>query len=233
MFRKPVAINLDRPLISFTFDDFPRSALLEGGSILTRNRLAGTYYTSLGLLGTQGPSGPLFTLNDLIALLAQGHELGCHTYAHCHSWETDADAFEQSVIQNRSALRELVSGAEFKSFSFPLSEPRPLTKRNTARHFLCCRGGGQTFNSGTADLNRLNAYFLEKSHDNMQAVRTVIDENRQARGWLIFATHDVADNPSPYGCTARFFKDVVGYAISSGASIQPVAEGLKVLGRGD
>jgi len=229
MFRKPVAIRTEFPLISFTFDDFPRSALLAGGKILALHRLAGTYYTALGLLGTEGPSGPLFVADDLTALLGQGHELGCHTYSHCHSWDTGPTAFEDSIIQNRSALRELVPGADFKSFSYPISEPRPFSKRNAARHFLCCRGGGQTFNAGTADLNRLAAYFLEKSRDNMQAVRKVIDENRQARGWLIFATHDISDNPSPYGCTPGFFEEVVEYAIGSGASVLPVAEALKVL----
>jgi hypothetical protein len=229
LFRKPFSIHTDLPLISFTFDDFPRSALLAGGNILALNRLAGTYYASLGLLGTEGPSGPLCVVNDLTALLSQGHELGCHTYAHCHSWTTSTATFEDSIIQNRSALRELVPGADFKSFSYPLSEPRPLTKRNAARHFLCCRGGGQTFNSGTADLNRLAGYFLEKSRNNIHAVRNVIDENYRARGWLIFATHDISDNPSPFGCTPRFFEDVVEYAINSGACILPVAEALKML----
>jgi peptidoglycan/xylan/chitin deacetylase (PgdA/CDA1 family) len=232
LFRKPTAINLENPLISFTFDDFPRSALLTGGAILAANRIAGTYYTALGLLGTQGPSGPLFLLDDLLSLLAEGHELGSHTYSHCHSWETDTSAFERSVVENGSALRKLIPGAEFKSFSYPISEPRPLTKRNTARHFLSCRGGGQTFNAGRADLNRLAGYFLEKSRDNLQAVRDVIEENRRARGWLIFATHDIAENPSPYGCTPGFFEEVVESAINSGASILPVAEALEVVRSG-
>jgi peptidoglycan/xylan/chitin deacetylase (PgdA/CDA1 family) len=229
VFRKPLAIRTAVPLISFTFDDFPRSALLTGGKILSGHGVAGTYYTALGLLGTEGPSGPLFVEEDLVALLAQGHELGCHTYAHCHSWDTSPQAFEDSVMQNRTTLSKLIPGAEFKSFSYPIAEPRPLTKRNAARHFLSCRGGGQTFNSGTADLNRLSGYFLEKSRDNMAAVRTIIDENRQAHGWLILATHDVATNPSPYGCTPEFFENVVQYAIGSGATVLPVAEAVKVL----
>ena len=229
LFRKPLAIRAGIPLISFTFDDFPRSALLTGGKILAQNGVAGTYYAALGLLGTEGPSGPLFVGDDLIDLLAQGHEVGCHTYGHCHSWNTSAAVFEESIIQNGAALKKLVPGLEFKSFSYPISEPRPLTKRNTARHFQCCRGGGQAINSGTADLNRLSGYFLEKSRGQLEPVRNVIDENRQLRGWLILATHDVADNPSPYGCTPKFFEDVVKYAINSGASILPVAEALKVL----
>src|ERR1700722_1943999 len=228
--RKPLAIRAERPLISFTFDDFPRTALSAGGDILARNRAAGTYYTALGLLGSDGPSGPVCVVDDLHNALAQGHELGCHTYAHCHSWDTRSEVFENSVVENPAVLEKLVPGAEFSSFSYPIAEPRPLTKRNTALHFLSCRGGGQTFNSGVADLNRLSAYFLEKSRDNMQAVRNVIDKNREARGWLIFATHDVADSPSPYGCTPEFFEDVLKYAISSGASILPVKDALAKLG---
>ena len=226
LFRRPVSINSKQPLISFTFDDFPRSALLCGGDILARHGLAGTYYVSLGLLGGDSPSGPICTTEDLHSLLAQGHELGCHTYSHCNSWDTPSRDFEQSVIENRTALERLIPGAKFRSFSYPLSEPRAMSKLRISRYFQSCRAGAQKFNTGTADRARLSAYFLEKSRDNMPAVKDMIDRNRQARGWLIFATHDVAENPSPYGCTPAFFADVVDYAIASGAAVLPVTDAL-------
>lgn len=222
LFKKPFPVHPERPIVSFTFDDFPRSALLAGGKILADRGLAGTYYTSFSLLGTDGPSGPHFTREDLTELLAQGHELGCHTFTHCHSWDTPSQAFEDSVLRNRGALAELLPGTEFKSFSYPLSEPRALSKRKISRYFQSCRAGGQTFNSGIADLARLSAYFLEKSRDNMPAVRDLIGRNRDARGWLIFATHDVAESPSPYGCTPQFFADVIDAALRSGAAILTV-----------
>jgi hypothetical protein len=232
LFRQAVTIDSDLPLISFTFDDFPRTALLGGGSILARRGLAGTYYVSLGLLDKESPSGPICTVDDLRALLAEGHELGCHTYSHCNAWDTASEAFEDSVLKNRAELAKLIPGAAFKSFSYPLSEPRALSKLKTARHFLSCRGGGQKFNSGKADLAKLSAFFLEKSRDNMKAVRDLIDQNRKARGWLIFATHDVCEDPSPYGCTPQFFEDVVQHAIGSGARILPVVEAAKALSNG-
>ncbi len=229
LFRRPLAIRTQQPLISFTFDDFPRSAFLAGGSILSRYGLSGTYYTSLGLLGKDSPSGQIFVLEDLRALLEQGHELGCHTFSHCNSWQTEKKVFEDSITQNRATLSELVPGAEFKSFSYPISEPRPMTKRAIAKYFLCCRAGGQTLNVGTADLNQLAAYFLEKTRDNIQAVKNLIDVNRDARGWVIFATHDISHNPSPFGCTPEFFEDVVQYAVGSGARILPVVRALDVI----
>lgn len=230
VFRRPLAVCPQQPLISFTFDDFPRSALLVGGDILSRFGLAGTYYASLGLLGAEEPSGQMFVSGDLTALFERGHELGCHTFSHCHSWETDTGTFEDSIIENHAALNRLFPGAEFKSFSYPISPPRPLTKAKIANYFLSCRGGGQTLNVGTTDLNQLSAYFLEKSRHSIQSVKDLIDRNRQVRGWLIFATHDISDNATPFGCSPEFFEDVVQYAVRSGARILPVVRALEVLG---
>ncbi len=221
LFRRPFAIRTATPVISFTFDDFPRSALYQGGAILQQFGLTGTYYASLGLMGTESPSGPMFVPEDLAALLEQGHELGCHTFDHCHAWDTNPDVFTKSIVNNAATLRQLIPGASFRTFSYPMSPPRPQTKRRTAAQFVCCRGGGQTFNAGTADLSYLRAYFLEKGRQNPDTVRRLIDENRRRGGWLILATHDVCALPGPYGCTPVFFEEMVKHSIRSGARILP------------
>jgi peptidoglycan/xylan/chitin deacetylase (PgdA/CDA1 family) len=230
VFKNPFVIKADRPVISFTFDDFPRSALAVGGAILERFGLVGTYYASFGLIGKKEPTGQMFTRDDLGVIFEKGHELGCHTFSHCHSWKTNSRVFEKSIIENRTALVSLFPDIKFQTFSYPISAPRPLTKAKVAKHFLCSRGGGQTFNVGTADLNQLSAYFLEKSRNDAQAVRDLIDRNRQARGWLIFATHDISDNPTPFGCTPEFFEAIVQCAVDSGASIVTVVKALELLG---
>lgn len=229
-YTRPFSISPQRPIISFTFDDFPQSALRTGGAILNHFGVAGTYYAALGLMDKTTPSGHIFSPGDLPSLFEQGHELGCHTFAHCDSWGTPSDVFEQSLIDNREALHRLFPDTEFKTFAYPISLPRPQTKARTSEHFVSCRGGGQRFNAGHADLNQLSAFFLEKSRDNIQAIKDIIDKNRRARGWLIFATHDVAENPTPFGCRPEFFQDVVQYAVSSGAQILPVVEALNILG---
>ena len=230
-FKRPFPIRAAKPIISFTFDDFPASALTTGGTILRRFNASGTYYASFGLCGTIAPTGEIFVPGDLALLLEQGHELACHTYAHCHSWQTDSKTFERSILQNRQTLQQLIPGADFKSFSYPISPPRPATKAKAGHHFLSCRGGGQTFNTGIADLNYLAAYFLEKTRNQFQPVKEAIDATVAARGWMIFATHDVADGHSPYGCTPEFFEQVVAYATRSGACIQTVYAALQSLGR--
>ena len=227
--RRPFPIITQRPIISFTFDDFPRSALLTGGTILHSFGLAGTYYASLGLMGLQAPTGPIFVAEDLKMLFEQGHELGCHTFSHCHAWDTKPRAFEDAIIQNRQVLKELVPEASFRTFSYPISVPRRETKIRVSKYFECCRCGGQTFNAGNVDLNFLSAYFLEKSRDNPGSIKRLIDQNRRDCGWLIFATHDVSDDPTPWGCTPRFFEDIVRYAVNSGARVLPVYQAYETL----
>lgn len=239
--RRQLAVRTPVPLISFTFDDFPRSALLEAGSILTRYGVLGTYYASLGLAGKESPMGAMFQAEDLEDLLHLGHELGCHTFGHCHSWNTPADVYERAIVENQKALALMLPGIKLETFAYPFSAPHLGVKRVAGRYFACCRGGGlrarryfphaggKTFNSGVTDLNLLCAVFLEQSRDNPEALKGLIDQNARGRGWLIFATHDVRDAPSRFGCTPSFFEQVVQWSLESGARVLPVIKALEVL----
>ena len=229
VYRRTLMVRPHRPLISFSFDDFPRTALIAGGSILRHYDLSGTYYVSLGLLDMESPSGTICSLDDLRALVEQKHELGCHTYSHCHSWRTNPEAFEASIIKNRAELKKMFPDLEFRTFAYPLSVPHPRNKAKASRYFKGCRGGSQTLNVGRTDLNDLSATFIERTGGDMRVVRELIDRNRGESAWTIFATHDVSPHPSPYGCTPRFFEEIVEYALKSGALVLPVAQALNAL----
>jgi len=224
--RRDLLMSNRVPLISFSFDDFPSSALQVGGSILRDHGYAGTYYASFGLMNRDSPVGRIFSGADLEELFAQGHELGCHTFAHSHAWKTRPSEFEESILENRRALNRILPEALFKTLSYPISGPRPQTKRRMGRLFACCRGGGQTFNTGTLDRNNVSAFFLERRTGQPDQIKQLIDRNREAGGWLIFATHDVCDQPTKFGCTPAFFEAVVCLAAESGARILPVAQAL-------
>ncbi len=229
LFRRPLRIVSGPPLISFTFDDFPRSALQTGGTILKQRNVRGTYYAAFGLMGKEAPTGEMFVEDDVKRLLEEGHELGCHTYGHISPITTETASFEASILKNREVLNSLLPGASLKTFSYPFGFPRPGIKHKTGPHFLCCRGGGQIFNSGIADLNHLGAYFLEFSRESPKRVKDIIDKNTSARGWLIFATHDVCPTPTRFGCTPEFFSEIVEYAIRSGSHVLPVVQAVQTL----
>jgi peptidoglycan/xylan/chitin deacetylase (PgdA/CDA1 family) len=224
-FQRRVNMRNSSPLISFSFDDFPRTAYSVGGSILKTHGVRGSYYASLGLMGQQTEVGPIFLAEDLKKVVSDGHELGCHTYDHCHSWETMPRVFERSIIRNQEALTKVLPGAVFKSLAYPISYPRPNTKRRAGRHFLCCRGGSVLqVNSKTADLNNLGTCFIDRPRSDLETIKRVIARNQSERGWLIFATHDVCEAPSAYGCTPKLFEQIVRYALLSGAQVLPVVE---------
>jgi peptidoglycan/xylan/chitin deacetylase (PgdA/CDA1 family) len=223
------SLLLKEPLISFSFDDFPLSALAIGGTILKHYGVAGTYYACLGLMGSETPTGRIFAAPDLEKLLSCGHELGCHTFDHYDSWDTAPLEFEASILRNQRAISEQLPGTKFRCLSYPISCPRPETKRRVATYYECARGGGQTFNAGTMDLNYLKAFFIEQSRDNFAAIKQTIDGNARAKGWLIFATHDVCDQPTRFGCSPGFFEKVVDYAIQSKATILPVFRAWQVI----
>ncbi len=228
-YRREVAMRNREPLFSFTFDDFPKSALTGGGAILHRNGLQGTYYASLGLMGTMAPTGEIFVADDLPGLFEQGHELGCHTFSHPDTWETSPEQFQRAVLANAQALERLRSGRRFSSFSYPISGPRRRTKRDVGRLFGSCRGGGQAINAGVADLNLLKSFFLEKVRDDESRIRAVIEENRRRSGWLVFSTHDVCGTPTPFGVTPELFEAVVRWCKEAGGRVLTVEDAVCVI----
>lgn len=117
-------------------------------------------------------------------------------------------------------------GILMQTLSYPISFPRPQTKKAAAKYFFCSRGGGQIFNRGLTDLNNLSAFFLEKNRETPDLIKTMINRNCEACGWLIFATHDVCDKPSRFGCTPQFFEDIVRFAVNSNSQILPVSKAL-------
>lgn len=95
-YRRMVSLSNCGPVVSFTFDDFPRSACSEGGAILERFGARGTYYVAAGLRNTSTELGDLFAEEDIRSLLKRGHEIGSHTFRHssCRSialWDFESD----------------------------------------------------------------------------------------------------------------------------------------------
>lgn len=225
---RPLPIAPVRPLVSFTFDDAPASAFTAGRCVLERHGLRGTYYVSLGLLGQGSPSGPIAEAHALRDALAAGHELGCHTYDHLDAWQVPPQAYIASVDANARALEALLPGARFETFAYPKSGARATVKPALAQRFLACRHGGQCANTGQADRDLLAACFLDRSQRaDLSFLRHLIEHNARSGGWLIFATHDVQPDPSPWGCTPAFLEAVVRHALRTGTEVLPVREALR------
>jgi len=228
--RRMLPLGSSGPIISFSFDDAPRTAFKTAGCMLSSRGAKATFFVSLGLLGAETEVGTVASPDDLRRAVTEGHELGCHTFDHLDAWQTSTGTFMESVARNRQALDRILPGVTLPVFAYPKSGARFALKRPLEKRFLCCRGGGQVANVGLADLNLLKACFLDRRTGvDATFVKRLIDHTVSTRGWLILAAHDVTANPSPYGCTPELFEDVVDYATRSRALILPVAAACRHL----
>ncbi len=229
--RRDVDIDPSEPYVSFTFDDFPRTAYTVGGRILHAYGARGTYFVSSALLSGPSPSGPIATPDDVARAVADGHEIGCHTRDHLDGTRETPQAFERSIVANHAAIARIIPDHEMNVFAYPLEGPTLAVKRAVGPHFVASRGGGQVFNAGRVDFHLLKSFFLDwKSRDDVHAIERLIAENAEKRGWLIFSTHDIADSPSPYGCSPDGFADIVELACRSGARVLPMGDVCRRLG---
>lgn len=200
------------PIVSFTFDDFPRSALKTGGTILRSYDACGTYYAAMGLMGQINDLGEHFSADDLTRLLAEGHELGSHTFGHLSCRTTSLEAFEADALKGREAVINFTGRSTLHQFAYPYGHISLRAKARIGSQMNSCRSILEGINVSPVDLNLLRANSLYNSTIDLRVVEHLMRLNDRRRGWLIFYTHDVRDSPSPWGCTPRQFEAVVGLA---------------------
>jgi peptidoglycan/xylan/chitin deacetylase (PgdA/CDA1 family) len=218
------------PAVTFTFDDFPRTAYTVGGAILKNFGAHASFYTAYGLMNTTSCySGDQFRLDDLYGLIADGHELASHTFHHVSSRGTSARAFVQEVLQGRAALRSLSGLTVSDNFAYPFGAVTAATKRAVGKKMLSCRGIYRGVNGPIVDLNLLRANPLYGGTEQLDFVRRLLVNNAERSGWLIFYTHDVQNTHSPYGCTPALLESAVKLALDSSMKILTVND---VLGNG-
>jgi len=180
----------------------------------------------MGLMNTSNDLGEQFRLEDLHSAAADGHELASHTFSHTSSRRIPLAAFREDVRKGYSAIREIESLASTCNFAYPFGEVTAAAKLALGKEMQSCRGIYGGLNGPLVDLNLLRANSLYGDVDRLDAAQHLIRENEKRKSWLIFYTHDVRPNPSPYGCTLRLLESAIGMAVHQGATVLPVAEVL-------
>lgn len=216
----------DRPLLSITFDDFPRSAGVEGGRVLEAHGVRGTFYVASGLLDRRSDVWTVAGADAIVDLAARGHEMALHGHAHLPAPAMRPSAFAADLAANRAALRRLLPGATHESYAYPYGLCGLAQKRWLSRSVRASRSVMAGINRGRIDLDFLRA--VEISERSLRAIPMEgwLDRLAQEGGWLILFTHDVCDTPSPYGTTTRALEAAVTGALGRGIDIMPVRQAL-------
>lgn len=219
---RPVTIRPPRGVLSLSFDDIPRSAWTEAGPILAQHGIKATYYVCGGLSGGRNLDLPQFEVEDLQALHAAGHEVGCHTYGHVSTLGLSPAELEADLGRNAAWVAERLDGHEMRTFAYPFGDCTLRAKPVIDRRFLCGRGVRDGINGGRADRNLLQAIGLESRRLPGYDLEKLVRDTADVHGWLIAYGHDVSDSPTPYGCRPEDIDRLIGLAKAAGLEILPV-----------
>jgi peptidoglycan/xylan/chitin deacetylase (PgdA/CDA1 family) len=135
-----VRSRLAAPVASITFDDFPRSAWTVGGPILARYGAKATYYAAGRYCGVVEEGLAYYTADDLRAVQAAGHEVGCHSYGHTFVSRAGAAALKHDLAANQQAVSAVLGDVRLSSFAYPYGDTSIRTKRLFAELFPTSRG---------------------------------------------------------------------------------------------
>jgi len=215
------------PIVTFTFDDFPQTALTAGAPILERYGARATYYVAMSLMNKTNELGEQFRYEDLISAQSSGHEIANHTFSHLSARRAAYDEFIRDLAWGETALLETLGIHASRNFAYPYGEATLEAKKRIGPRVLSSRGTCRGLNGPEVDLNLLRANRLYGDASRGQEARQLILENEAEKRWLIFYTHDVAANPSPFGCTPELLDAVCSFAAARGARFMTVAEAVQ------
>jgi len=148
----PFRLRNKGPMVSFTFDDTPKSAAAVGVPILDAYHARATFYVAGGLVDKWSGHWDGISADQIVALHRQGHEIACHTFSHTRTTDLDAAALAAEIEDNRRYLLALDPSIRVENFAYPYGLGSVLRKAQLKKIFRSSRGIIRSVNSGVVDL---------------------------------------------------------------------------------
>jgi peptidoglycan/xylan/chitin deacetylase (PgdA/CDA1 family) len=228
-FSRTVAMRNRRAIVSFTFDDFPRSAVVNGARLLEDHGVRGTFYMTGSYCGGVIDGIPQYCEKDLAVLAAAGHEIGCHTFSHRRVSTLSAAELNRELDLNEVFAARHLPGIALRTFAYPFGDVSFAATMRLQSRFAGCRSIEPGYNSQSADLGRLRSVQLYDRLVSAEDVSDIIKQAVMRTAWLIFYTHDVTQSPSSFGCTPSLFEHAIKFAIAAGAEIRPMLAAIEAV----
>jgi peptidoglycan/xylan/chitin deacetylase (PgdA/CDA1 family) len=224
---RPVRLAGQRPVASITFDDFPKSAWENGGRVLKDYGARGTYYTAGGFCGRTIDGTVFYDADDLKALAAAGHEIGCHGFGHQPTPILSSQDLAADAARNEDFLKPFLGGGRAQSYAFPYGAASVRAKKFHGQRYSNMRGVHPGINSGKVDLAQLQAVSIEMRNWDATTIERAIRQAQHNNGWIVFYTHDVSDKPSAYGATEAMLRQVLDGLAAARIPVLPMREAVR------
>jgi peptidoglycan/xylan/chitin deacetylase (PgdA/CDA1 family) len=216
-----------RPLVTFTFDDFRKSAWVNGGPLLARFGAKATFYVAGGFEGRTIQGIRYYDRSDLVAAHADDHEIACHTYSHYSVPKRSSADLDSDIERNGAFLRNALGNVHPVSFAYPYGDVSPRSRSVFMRRFTSCRSVHAGLNKGRMNLGALNAVTLYNRPWEIDHIDRWIRRAKDERAWLIFLTHDVDDDPPAVGTTPALLEYALAATRRADIEILPMRSALR------
>lgn len=216
---------LERPIVSFSFDDCPKSVIEHAIKPFEQENWRSTIYIAMGLCGTTNHLGLHMDDKDVKALYESGHEIADHTFSHIDAAQNSTAALLEDINKNQASLNTLGLPAS-KTFAYPYGQVTSELKTALSTKFIGSRGIRNREYHEDIDLNQIRSNRIYAGAD-FEKVLGQISRIADKPGWLPIFTHDVRDNPSEFGCTPEQIRSVIEAVKKSGAQVLTMAEAIE------
>jgi peptidoglycan/xylan/chitin deacetylase (PgdA/CDA1 family) len=205
-----------RARVSLTFDDGFESAYTKALPILDKAGLKGEWYIITKSLGEAG----YMTAEQVMALAADGQEVGGHTRTHPHLPTLTLEEQESEIAGGRQDLMAL--GINAKSFAYPYGEHNEDTLTAVrAAGFSSARTTDQ-------NLSGRNPYLLQgysvRPETTFEEIRHAVAQAQSRGSWLILTFHRIDDEGNPISASSKLLQQIVDYLIQNHITVTTVAE---------
>jgi peptidoglycan/xylan/chitin deacetylase (PgdA/CDA1 family) len=116
--RRILKPKLDRPIVSFSFDDCPKSVIENALKPLEQENWRSTIYIAMGLCGTTNHLGLHMSASDVKALHENGHEIADHTFNHIDTSQHSTATVLADIEKNQESLKAM-GLPKSKTFAYP------------------------------------------------------------------------------------------------------------------
>lgn len=225
--RRMRPVELDQPIVSFTFDDCPKSVINNALKPLESEGWLSTIYIAMGLCNITNHLGLHMSAGDVKAVHASGHEIADHTFSHCDAYEHSLGYVLDDIDKNQSALADLgIPPSE--SFAYPYGQVTKTLKKALGKRFKGARGIRSNSHTSAVDMNQIGSNRLY-SGDDFDVLLSQIKTLKDNPGWMTIFSHDVRENPSEFGCTPEQMLTIIEAVKDCGAQVMPVASAIDQL----
>ena len=229
--RRILKPKLERPIISFSFDDCPKSVIENALKPLEQENWRSTVYIAMGLCGTTNHLGLHMNASDIKALHENGHEIADHTFSHIDVSRHNTATVLADIERNQASLMAL-GLPESKTFAYPYGQVTADIKSALSIKFKGSRGIRSREYDENIDLNQIKSNRIYSGTCFEKLMKQIARISDQP-GWLPVFTHDVRDNPSQFGCTPGQMRDVIKAVKQSGAQVLTMADAIEYMEQAD